>query len=54
MDPGGEQVADQLGSALFHPAGSAENDLLESIERPESRHADRRGASRIAAHLVLT
>jgi hypothetical protein len=43
-----------LGSVLFHPAEAAENDLLASVERPASRHADHRGATRVAVHLVLT
>jgi hypothetical protein len=50
----GEQETEPLGPVLLHPAGSAENDLLRSVERPASRHADHRGATRVAIHFVLT
>jgi len=39
---------------LFHPARTAENDLRNLVKRPASRHADHRGATRVAVHLVLT
>ena len=52
--PRGERDTEPLGPVLLHPAGSAENDLLRSVERPASRHADRRGATRVAIHFILT
>ena len=52
--PRGERETEPLGPVLLHPAGSAENDLLRSVERPASRHADHRGATRVAIHFILT
>lgn len=53
-DPGGEQAADPLSSALLHPAGFVETEPLGSVDRPVGRNADHRGATRVAVHLFLT
>lgn len=53
-DPGGEQAAGPLGSALFHPTGLAETEPFGSVDRPVGRHSGHRGATRVAVHLFLT
>ena len=51
--PRGEQETEPLGPVLFHPAGCAENDLLDRLNARQA-DADHRGATRVAVHFVLT